>query len=133
LIPELGFCIDVSKKGLLQETPVKWGSTMVVDGLETDYEQMLERRKIASEGLVIALVKLDSAHQDFPIEIIVKGAQFEDKLIDELKENLEYKVSGGDFYGMYREDAEKIIKKTLTRIFYNRIKRCPLIVPIVVE
>jgi ribonuclease J len=133
LIPELGFCVDVSKKGLLQETPVKWGSTMVVDGLETDYEQMLERRKIASEGLVIALVKLDSAHQDFPIEIIVKGAQFEDKLIDELKENLEYKVSGGDFYGMYREDAEKIIKKTLTRIFYNRIKRCPLIVPIVVE
>ena len=82
---------------------------------------------------MIALVKLDSAHQDFPIEIIVKGAQFEDKLIDELKENLEYKVSGGDFYGMYREDAEKIIKKTLTRIFYNRIKRCPLIVPIVVE
>ena len=133
LIPELGFCVDVSKKGLLQETPVKWGSTMVVDGLETDYEQMLERRKIASEGLVIALVKLDSAHQDFPIEIIVKGAQFEEKLIDELKENLEYKVSGGDFYGMYREDAEKIIKKTLTRIFYNRIKRCPLIVPIVVE
>ena len=133
LIPELGFCIDVSKKGLLQETPVKWGSTMVVDGLETGYEQVLDRRKIAAEGLVIVLAKLDSAHQDSPVEIITKGTQLDDKLVDELKESLEYKVSGGDFYGMYREDAERIIKKTLTRIFYNRIKRCPLIVPIVVE
>ncbi len=133
LIPELGFCIDVSKKGLLQETPVKWGSTMVVDGLETEYEQVLDRRKIAAEGLVIVLVKLDSAHHDEPIEIITKGTKLEDKLLDELKESLEYKVSGGDFYGMYREDAERIIRKTLTRIFYTRIKRCPLIVPIVVE
>ena len=133
LIPELGFCIDVSKKGLLQETPVKWGSTMVVDGLETEYEQVLDRRKIAAEGLVIVLVKLDSAHQDEPIEIITKGTKLEDKLLDELKESLEYKVSGGDFYGMYREDAERIMRKTLTRIFYTRIKRCPLIVPIVVE
>lgn len=133
LIPELGFCIDVSKKGLLQETPVKWGSTMVVDGLETEYEQVLDRRKIAAEGLVIVLVKLNSAHQDEPIEIITKGTKLEDKLLDELKESLEYKVSGGDFYGMYREDAERIIRKTLTRIFYTRIKRCPLIVPIVVE
>ena len=133
LIPELGFCIDVSKKGLLQDTPVKWGSTMVVDGLETDFEQVLDRRKIASEGLVIALVKLDSAHQDYPVELITKGTTLEEKLIDELKESLEYKVSGGDFYGMYREDAERVIRKTLTRIFYTRIKRCPLIVPIVVE
>ena len=117
LIPELGFCIDVSKKGLLQDTPVKWGSTMVVDGLETDYEQVLDRRKIAGEGLVIALVKLDSAHQDCPVELITKGTTLDDKLIDELKESLEYKVSGGDFYGMYREDAEKVIRKTLTRIF----------------
>ena len=84
-------------------------------------------------GLVIALVKLDSAHQDCPVELITKGTTLDDKLIDELKESLEYKVSGGDFYGMYREDAEKVIRKTLTRIFYSRIKRCPLIVPIVVE
>lgn len=133
LIPELGFCIDVSKKGLLQETPVKWGSTMVVDGVETDYEQMLDRRKIAAEGLFIVVAKVNEPENNEAVEIITKGLELDEKFIAELRDLIQYKVAGGDFYGMLREETEKSIKKVLTRQFYSRIKRCPLIVPIVIE
>ncbi len=133
LIPELGFCIDVSKKGLLQDAPVKAGAIMVVDGLETDYEQMLDRRKIAFEGLVIVIAKVNDTESSNAVEIIPKGIELDERFIEELKDPIQYKVAGGEFYALKREDAEKQIKKILTRLFYAKLKRCPLIVPIVVE
>lgn len=133
LIPELGFCIDVSKKGLLQDTPVKAGATMVVDGLETEYEQMLDRRKIAFEGLVIVVAKVNDTENSDAVEIIPKGIELEEKFIEELKDPIQYKIVGGDFYALIREESERQIKKTLTRLFYSKLKRCPLIVPIVIE
>ncbi|MBR3685476.1 MAG: ribonuclease J [Clostridia bacterium] len=133
LIPELGFCIDVSKKGLLQDTPVKAGATMVVDGLETEYEQMLDRRKIAFEGLVIVVAKVNDTENSDAVEIIPKGIELEEKFIEELKDPIQYKIVGGDFYALTREESERQIKKTLTRLFYSKLKRCPLIVPIVIE
>ena len=133
LIPELGFCVDISKKGLLQETPVKWGATMVVDGLETDVEQMLERRKIAWEGLVIVVAKVNDTENPEAVEIIPKGIELEEKFVEELRDLIQYNVAGGDFYAYTREEAEKQIKKSLTRLFYAKLKRCPLIVPIVIE
>ncbi len=133
LIPELGFCIDVSKKGLLQEPPVKAGATMVVDGEETEYEYVLDRRKIAAEGMVIAVVNLTDSESTQAVDIITKGTKLDEKLIDELKDTIQYKVAGGDYYGMTKDEAERSIRKTMTRIFYSRIKRCPFIVPIVIE
>ena len=133
LIPELGFCIDVSKKGLLQDTPVKAGATMVVDGLETEYEQMLDRRKIAFEGLVIVVAKVNDTENSDAVEIIPKGIELEERFIEELKDPIQYKIVGGDFYALTREESERQIKKTLTRLFYSKLKRCPLIVPIVIE
>lgn len=133
LIPELGFCIDISKKGLLQDTPVKAGATMVVDGLETEYEQMLDRRKIAFEGLVIVVAKVNDTENSDAVEIIPKGIELEEKFIEELKDPIQYKIVGGDFYALTREESERQIKKTLTRLFYSKLKRCPLIVPIVIE
>ncbi len=133
LIPELGFCIDVSKKGLLQEPPVKAGATMVVDGEETEYEYVLDRRKIAAEGMVIAVVNLTDSESTQAVDIITKGTKLDEKLIDELKDTIQYKVAGGDYYGMTKDESERSIRKTMTRIFYSRIKRCPFIVPIVIE
>ncbi len=133
LIPELGFCIDVSKKGLLQDPPVKAGATMVVDGEETEYEYVLDRRKIAAEGMVIAVVNLTDSESTQAVDIITKGTKLDEKLIDELKDTIQYKVAGGDYYGMTKDESERSIRKTMTRIFYSRIKRCPFIVPIVIE
>ncbi len=133
LIPELGFCIDVSKKGLIQETPVKAGAIMVVDGEETEYEYVLDRRKAAAEGMVIAVVNLTDSESTQAVDIITKGTKLDEKLVDELKDTIQYKVAGGDFYGMDRDELERSIRKIMTRIFYSRIKRCPFIVPIIIE
>ncbi|MBO7155797.1 MAG: hypothetical protein J6V83_00130 [Clostridia bacterium] len=42
-----------------------------------------------------------------------------------------YRIAGGDFYGLEKDEAEQLVRKTMTRIFYSRIKRCPLIVPVI--
>ncbi len=131
LIPELGFCIDVSKKGLKRLENVKSGSIMLVGETETGPEYVFDRRKIASEGIVIPVLNL-SQESGGTVDILAKGTVLSDKLTDELKDAIQYKISGGDFSELTSEEIDKLVRKTLSKIFYNRIKRCPLIVPVVI-
>ena len=131
LIPELGFCVDVSKKGLLREDNVKSGAVMIVGSEEADDAYVRDRRRIASEGLIIAVINLRDEEEANNVELIEKGTQLPDKLLDELKDAVMYRIAGGDFYGLEKDEVEQLVRKTMTRIFYSRIKRCPLIVPIV--
>ena len=123
--------IDVSKKGLLREDNVKSGAVMIVGSEEADDAYVRDRRRIASEGLIIAVINLRDEEEVNNVELIEKGTQLPDKLLDELKDAVMYRIAGGDFYGLEKDEVEQLVRKTMTRIFYSRIKRCPLIVPIV--
>lgn len=131
LIPELGFCVDVSKKGLKRLEDVKSGSIMLVGETETGPEYVLDRRKIASEGIVIPILNLTQATEG-TVDILAKGTVLPDKLTEDLKDAIQYKIASGDFLELTSEEIDKLVRKTLSRIFYNRIKRCPLIVPVVI-
>ena len=133
LIPELGYCVEVSARGLKRLDNVKSGAVMLVGDTEEGEETLIDRRKIASEGIVIAVVTVpDEENAEGSIDILCKGTQIPDKLLNEIKSAVQYKIAGGDFRELTAEDMDKSVRKTMTKMFYNRLKRCPLIVPIII-
>ena len=133
LIPELGYCVEVGDRGLKRLDNVKSGAVMLVGDTEEGEETLIDRRKIASEGIVIAVVTVpDEENAEGSIDILCKGTQIPDKLLNEIKSAVQYKIAGGDFRELTAEDMDKSVRKTMTKMFYNRLNRCPLIVPIII-
>lgn len=133
LIPELGYCVEVGDRGLKRLDNVKSGAVMLVGDTEEGEETLIDRRKIASEGIVIAVVNVpDDEDTEGSIDILCKGTQIPDKLLGEIKSAVQYKIAGGDFRELTTEEMDKSVRKTMTKMFYNRLKRCPLIVPIII-
>lgn len=134
LIPELGFCVSVSKAGLKQLPTVKSGSVFLVGDTESEAEDMQIRKHLAEEGIVIALVTVSaSGKPQGELDIITKGAVIPDNVIQELKDAIQYKLAGGEYRELNQEARQKLIRKTMSKIFYNKMKRCPIIMPIIIE
>ena len=133
LIPELGYCVEVGERGLKRLDNVRSGAVMLVGDTEEGVETLIDRRKIAAEGIVIAVVNVpEDEDAEGSIDILCKGTQIPDKLLSEIKSAVQYKIAGGDFRELTAEDMDKSVRKTMTKMFYNRLKRCPLIVPIII-
>ena len=133
MIPELGYVVEVGEAGLKRLDKVNSGAVMLVGDTEEVEETLIDRRKLASEGIVIALVNVpDDEDTEGSIDILCKGTQIPEKLLAEIKSAVQYKIAGGDFRELTAEDMDKSVRKTMTKMFYNRLKRCPLIVPIII-
>ena len=128
LLPELGFCVEVSHSGLKRRPDVKSGAVMLVGDTEAEESMMTDRRKLAAEGVVIAVVNV----QENSVDIMVKGLNITDKFSEELKTAVMIKIAAGDFEDLPVEDADKAVRKTLTKLFYRNLKHCPLIVPVII-
>lgn len=129
LIPELGFRVEVSASGLKRLPDVKSGSVMLVGDTEAGETMMTDRRKLASEGVVIAVVNVQGEPS---VDLMVKGLTLTEKFSEELKSAVMYKIAGGDFEDMTVEEADKSVRKTLTKLFYRNLRHCPLIVPVII-
>ncbi len=128
LIPELGFCVEVSAQGLKRRPDVKSGAVMLVGDTEAEEDIMVDRRKLASEGVVIAVVNV----QENSVDIMVKGLNIAEKFAEELKNAVMLKIAAGDFEELPVEEADKAVRKTMTKLFYKNLKHCPLIVPVII-
>ena len=128
MIPELGFSVEVSRSGLKRLPDVKAGAVMLVGDTEAGETMMTDRRKLASEGVVIAVVNV----QEKSVDIMVKGLNLTEKFSDELKNAVLYKLAGGDFEDLTVEEADKTVRKTMTKLFYKTLRHCPLIVPVII-
>ena len=101
---------------------------MLVGDTEAEESMMTDRRKLAAEGVVIAVVNV----QENSVDIMVKGLNITDKFSEELKTAVMIKIAAGDFEDLPVEDADKAVRKTLTKLFYRNLKHCPLIVPVII-
>ncbi len=128
MIPELGFSVEVSRSGLKRLPDVKAGAVMLVGDTEAGETMMTDRRKLASEGVVIAVVNV----QEKSVDIMVKGLNLTEKFSDDLKNAVLYKLAGGDFEDLTVEEADKTVRKTMTKLFYKTLRHCPLIVPVII-
>ena len=137
LIAENGDSIEVTSKTLKRREKVVAGSRLV-DGLFAYEEQSVvkDRKHLSSEGIivVVACVSSDGGYILQEPDVICKGAGLSDSQICEMKNMViniiqEYNVKSG---GIYR-DVTNIIRKRLKDYLYKKIKKSPMILPIITE
>ena len=140
LIPDIGSTILLSKKKMAFSDSVPSGS-MLVDGLgvgDVGSSILRDRKHMAEEGLAIVLITLDR-HSGLVSEVDITSRGFVygeegDSLTEEAKtvvcqvsESFDLKEAG-DF-----TDYKNQIRKSLRNFFIKKIRRNPMVIPIVIE
>lgn len=137
LICDVGDSVEVSQKSIRRCEKIPSGSRLV-DGMETDESQSVvrDRKHISSEGIIVVVccVSLESGMILQEPDIIGKGAGLTDQQIIEMKsitikclENYNLRTSGDIAV------VRNILRKKLKDYLFKKIKKNPMILPIITE
>lgn len=136
MIPEIGSCIAIDRKGLHRMDNVVAGN-VYVDGLGgVDSMVLRDRTQLSKEGIVIVLTSVDTENKEIvgEIEVITRGLMLEEEFIQSLRDvvrdvfgNVEYKGEAD------RGALKSAIRKKVTRVISNKLKQRPMVLPIVIE
>lgn len=137
LIADIGDTIEIGKNTMRRGERFQSGSRFV-DGLSIDETQSIirDRMHLSEEGLIVAICCVSSENGKVVQEpdIICKGAGLTDVQIDEMKSIIvkiieKYDVkSAGDSV-----DARNFLRKKLRDYLYKKIKKNPMILPVITE
>lgn len=140
-IPQLGHTIEITNNGMSDGEVVQAGGVLV-DGLgigDVGTVVLRDRRHLSQDGLVVVVVTMASgegALLGMP-EIISRGFIYvkdNDELIMDAKKvvvdvvDRQRNLSGGDWTNLKNQ-----MRTSLNKYFYEKTKRSPMILPIVVE
>lgn len=142
---ENGLPLEIDDRGARIGEPVKSGM-IFVDGLEVgDVEDVAlrDRRMLSNDGvfIVVATVsEVDGSTISEP-EVIFRGVPFMDEaddMIDDLRDRIERTVADqaakdGDSAGVDEAELRQKLHDDVARFVYERTKRRPMVLPVVVE
>ena len=131
-LPELGSAVEVSKGGIRRLPSIEAGAVMLVGDIESDEENIIERKKMAEEGIVISAITLSKTGKPkVEIDLTSKGLNILSTIEDEIQATLQARFSGGEYRNMVTEELSQLTRKIISKIFYSKQKRCPIIIPII--
>ena len=140
-IPQLGHTIEITNNGMSDGEAVQAGGVLV-DGLgigDVGTVVLRDRRHLSQDGLVVVVVTMASGEGELlgMPEIISRGFIYvkdNDELITDAKKvvvdviDRQRNLSGGDWTNLKNQ-----MRTSLNKYFYEKTKRSPMILPIVVE
>lgn len=139
LIPEIGMCVEVTNKYIMEKGKVPAGE-MLVDGLgigEATSVVLRERKLLSEDGLIIIVVGISSASGEVVNEpyVISRGFVYQDemeKLNNESKQILLDTLKLMDLKEVKDwNEVRNNIRKPLRNFFFKKFKRTPMILPII--
>jgi len=140
-IPEIGMVLEFSKKSAYLAEPVPSGSVFI-DGLgvgDVGNVVLRDRRQLSSDGLFIVVVTVskDKGELLMPPDIISRGFVYV-RESDDLLENSRIIVTDivEKCYNSNASDWSTLkngIRKDIGHFLYNKTKRNPMILPIIIE
>lgn len=131
-IPELGSSIEVNRSGIRRLPSIDAGAVMLVGDIESDEEDIFERKKMSEDGIVIVAITLSKTGKPrLEIDLTSKGLNIIPAIENEIQSTLQSRFSGGEYRNMINEDISQLARKIISKIFYAKQKRCPVIIPIV--
>lgn len=131
-LPELGSCIEVSRGGIRILPSIDAGAVMLVGDIESDEGSIIERKKMAEDGIVISAITLSKTGKPkVEIDLTSKGLNILSAIEDEIQSTLQSRFSGGEYRNMVTEELSQLTRKIISKIFYSKQKRCPVIIPII--
>lgn len=139
LIPEIGMCVEVTNKYIMEKGKVPAGE-MLVDGLgigEATSVVLRERKLLSEDGLIIIVVGISSTSGEVVNEpyVISRGFVYQDemeKLNNESKQILLDTLKLMDLKEVKDwNEVRNSIRKPLRNFFFKKFKRTPMILPII--
>lgn len=133
IIPETGYAVEVGKKGIVRTDNIPAGSILVDGSVVSDDSEMLlrDRRHLAGDGFVIAIVSKNSLEINPPI-IISRGVSIPDKMSEELREaiikELNKDKTDDDIQGI-----KHLLRKLIAKSIVKELKKKPMVIPIILE
>jgi len=138
-VTELGSVIELTPRKGAAAASVQAGSHMVDGSTNIEDVVIRDRRTLAEDGLVVAVVTIDSetGRQVAPMQLVSRGFIYmrdADELIASAIEQAQGEAKR--FEGADKSDYANIkngVKSKLKSYFYSKTKRRPMIIPIVIE
>lgn len=140
-IAELGSVLEFSDSGLRMADRVASGQVFV-DGLgvgDVGNIVLRDRRQLASDGILIVVVTISGRNGEILAgpDIVTRGFVYvreSEELIEEARERVravlaEYEGKGVTEWGLLKQG----VREALSRYLYEKTKRRPMILPIIME
>ncbi len=139
-IPDLGDTITISKTSIKKSGTIPAGIKFV-DGLQvTDAGGAVQRDRatLATEGICVPIITISASTGSLTSkpDFISRGFIYfkgNEDIIEEAKDLLINTIISADFKTRDWNSIKQNIRKVLTNYFYKKIKRRPLIEPIIIE
>lgn len=135
-ICEIGSYIEIKKTKMVQNPNVTAGSVYVDGLMDVDDIVLRDRTQLSKDGFVVCLlgVSMESNTLASPPDIIARGLQFSDEILDEMKNAIvkmfdSFKYNGSNDRGSLKASCRRI----LNNIIKARLKQRPMILPIIME
>lgn len=140
LIPDLGDTISIGRNSLKKTGTVPAGIRLV-DGLDVSEAGGVvqrDRMQLAEEGICIVAITISQATGALTStpEIITRGFIYvkdNEDVMQEAQDLAIATISTSNFRKMDWAIIKNNLRKTLTNFFFKKIKRRPMIVPIIIE
>lgn len=135
VIPEIGDCFIVNKKGIVLSKKVPAGELYVDDFVMLHGDEVLkDRRTLSTYGLIMILACVDSEKGSLEgrVDVVTKGIELTNEIQAKVIDAVERAVVEHDFYTSDLDDLADSVKKNVRRIFY-KFNKFPVITPIIVE
>ena len=136
MIPEIGTCVSVDKKGLHRQDNVSAGN-IYVDGLGgVDNLILRDRTQMSREGIVVLLVSYDVHERELvgDAEVILRGVAIEEDCIRSIRDVVRSIFESADKQrDPDRAALKSAIRKRVSRLITNKLKQHPMVLPILIE
>ncbi len=140
LLPMLGMCVEVNKNFMCATGTVPFGSRLI-DGAgigEMESNVLKERKQLSEEGLCIVILNVNSQKGELNSrpEIVSRGFTYSGEAQTWLEDARNAIVNSLDQDALRSRDYINVklaLKKALTNYLNKKLKRKPLIVPIIIE
>ena len=140
VLPEIGQVIEMTEDELALGEQIPSG-TVLVDGLgvgDVGNVVLRDRKHLSEDGLIIAVMAInrDEAKLVSGPDIISRGFIYvreNEDIIDNTRELVREILAANDLSGENWPDLKNLIKDELHRFIFEKIKRNPMILPIILD
>ncbi len=139
IITDIGDCVYVSHKTFKIGEQVAAGS-LLVDGLgvgDTDSTVLRDRKHLAEEGLLIAVICIDDLSGTVSaVDITSRGFAYENNdgdFFDKCRDNVLRVLSEYDLRSCDRTVLNNTIRKEIKNYIFKNTRRSPMILPMVID
>ena len=135
-ICEIGSQIEIRKTKLAPCENITAGSVYVDGLMDVDDIVLRDRTQLSKDGFVVCLlgVSMESNSLASTPDIIARGLQFTEDILDEIKDAICTMFENFSYHGSSdRGSLKASVRRIINNIIKARLKQRPMILPIIME